>query len=134
MRGGAAGDLYVFLHVRNHDVFERHDADLFCEVPLPFSVAALGGELKVPSLDGQSSIKIPPGTQGGTVFRLRDKGMPNLNSGRRGDLNVRVQVEVPTRLNSNQQEKLRAFSESIGEHNSPMQEGFFKKAKRFFDR
>jgi len=133
VRGGAAGDLYVFLHVRDHDVFERHDADLFCEVPLPFSVAALGGELKVPSLDGQSSIKIPVGTQGGTIFRLRDKGMPTLNSGRRGDLNVRVQVEVPTKLNSAQQEKLRAFSESIGEQNSPMQEGFFQKAKRFFD-
>ena len=134
VRGGGAGDLYVFLHVRDHDVFERHDADLFCEVPLPFSVAALGGELKVPSLDGLSSIKIPAGTQGGTIFRLRDKGMPNLNSSRRGDLNVRVQVEVPTRLNSTQQEKLRAFSESIGEQNSPMQEGFFQRAKRFFDR
>ncbi|MEI8038052.1 MAG: molecular chaperone DnaJ [Verrucomicrobiota bacterium] len=133
VRGGAAGDLYVFLHVRDHDVFERDDADLFCEVPLPFSVAALGGELKVPSLDGQSSIKIPAGTQGGTVFRLRDKGMPSLNSGRRGDLNVRVQVEVPTKLNSEQQDKLRSFSESVGEHNSPMQESFFQKAKRFFE-
>jgi molecular chaperone DnaJ len=133
VRGGAAGDLYVFLHVRDHDVFERDGADLFCSVPLPFSVAALGGELKVPSLDGQSSIKIPVGTQGGTVFRLREKGMPALSNGRRGDLNVTVQVEVPTRLNSEQEDKLRAFSESIGDHNSPMQEGFFKKAKRFFD-
>lgn len=133
VRGGAAGDLYVFLHVRDHDVFERDDADLYCSVPLPFSIAALGGELKIPTLDGQSSIKIPVGTQGGTVFRLRDKGMPSLSNGRRGDLNVTVQVEVPTRLNSEQQEKLRAFSESIGDHNSPMQEGFFQKAKRFFD-
>ena len=102
-------------------------------MPLPFSTAALGGELKVPSLDGQSSIKIPAGTQGGTVFRLRDKGMPALSGGRRGDLNVRVQVEVPTKLNSSQQDKLREFAESIGEHNSPMQEGFLEKAKRFFD-
>lgn len=133
VRGGASGDLYVFLHVRDHDVFERDDSDLFCSVPLPFSVAALGGELKVPSLDGQSSIKIPVGTQGGTVFRLREKGMPSLSTGRRGDLNVTVQVEVPTKLSGDQQEKLRAFSESIGEHNSPMQEGFFKKARRFFD-
>lgn len=133
VRGGASGDLYVFLHVRDHDVFERDDSDLFCSVPLPFSVAALGGELKVPSLDGQSSIKIPAGTQGGTVFRLREKGMPSLSNGRRGDLNVTVQVEVPTKLNSEQEEKLRAFSESIGDHNSPMQEGFFQKAKRFFD-
>ncbi len=134
VRGGAAGDLYVFLHIRDHDVFERDDADLFCTVPLPFAVAALGGELKVPTLDGQSSIKIPVGTQGSTVFRLREKGMPSLSTGRRGALNVTVQVEVPTKLNSEQQEKLRAFSESIGDHNSPMHEGFLKKAKRFFER
>jgi molecular chaperone DnaJ len=133
VRGGEAGDLYVFLHVRDHDVFERDGSDLYCEVPLPFTVAALGGELKVPSLDGQSSIKIPAGTQGGTVFRLREKGIQSLSTKRRGDLNVRVQVEVPTKLNSDQQEKLRAFAESIGDHNSPMQEGFFEKAKRFFD-
>ncbi len=135
VRGGEAGDLYVFLHVRDHDVFERDGDDLFCEVPLPFSIAALGGELKVPTLDGQSSIKIPVGTQGGTVFRLRGKGISALSGGgRKGDLNVRVQVEVPTKLNSSQQEKLREFSESIGDHNSPMQESFFQKAKRFFDR
>ncbi|RYD26553.1 MAG: molecular chaperone DnaJ, partial [Verrucomicrobiaceae bacterium] len=121
--------------VRDHDVFERDGDDLFCEVPLPFSIAALGGELKVPTLDGQSSIKIPVGTQGGTVFRLRGKGIAALSGGgRKGDLNVRVQVEVPTKLNSSQQEKLREFSESIGDHNSPMQESFFQKAKRFFDR
>ncbi len=134
VRGGEPGDLYVFLHVRDHDVFERDGDDLFCEVPLPFAVAALGGELKVPTLDGQSSIKIPVGTQGGTVFRIRGKGIVALSGGRPGDLNVRVQVEVPTRLNSSQQEKLRTFAESIGDQNSPMQESFFQKAKRFFDR
>ncbi|MFT4175243.1 MAG: molecular chaperone DnaJ [Luteolibacter sp.] len=133
VRGGTAGDLYVFIHIREHDVFQRDDTDLFCEVPLPFTVAALGGELKVPTLDGKSSIKIPAGTQSNTLFRLREKGMPSLTGGRRGDLNVRVQVEVPTKLSGEQQEKLREFAESIGEHNSPMQEGFFKKAKRFFD-
>lgn len=133
VRGGEAGDLYVFLHVRDHDVFERDGADLFCEVPLPFTTAALGGELKIPTLDGQSSIKIPVGTQGGTVFRLRDKGIMSLSSKRRGDLHVRVQVEVPTKLSSEQQEKLRSFASSIGDHNSPMQEGFLQKAKRFFD-
>jgi molecular chaperone DnaJ len=132
VRGGAAGDLYVFIHVRDHDVFERDGDDLACEVPLPFPVAALGGELKVPTLDGTSSIKIPAGTQGGTVFRLREKGMPALNGGRRGDLHVSVQVEVPTKLNGEQQEKLRAFAESIGQHNSPLHESFLDKAKRFF--
>jgi molecular chaperone DnaJ len=134
VRGGDAGDLYVFLHVRDHDVFERDGDDLFCEVPLPFAVAALGGELKVPTLDGQSSIKIPVGTQGGTVFRLRGKGVAALSGGRPGDLNVRVQVEIPIKLNGSQQDKLRAFADSIGEQNSPMQESFFQKAKRFFDR
>jgi len=133
VRGGAAGDLYVFLHILEHDVFDRDGGDLHCEVPLPFSVAALGGELKVPTLGGQSSIKVPAGTQGGTVFRLRERGMPALSNGRQGDLHVRVQVEVPTKLNHEQQEKLRAFSESIGDHNSPMQESFFQKAKRFFE-
>jgi len=133
VRGGTAGDLYVFLHVRDHDVFERDGSDLYCEVPLPFITAALGGELKVPTLDGQSSIKVPVGTQGGSVFRVRDKGVVNLSNGRRGDLHVKLQVEVPTKLNTDQQEKLRAFSESIGEHNSPMQESFFEKARRFFD-
>jgi molecular chaperone DnaJ len=133
VRGGAAGDLYVFLHVREHDVFDRDGNDLQCEVPLPFSVAALGGELKVPTLDGHSSIRIPAGTQGGTVFRLRDRGIKDLSSGRKGDLHVKVQVEVPTRLNAEQQAKLRAFSESIGDQNSPMHESFLEKAKRFFD-
>ena len=133
VRGGSAGDLYVFLHVRDHDVFDRDGPDLHCEVPLPFTTAALGGELKVPTLDGQSSIKIPAGTQGGTVFRIRDKGMPSLSGGHRGDLHVSVQVEVPTKLNSEQQEKLREFAASIGDHNSPMQESFFQKARRFFE-
>lgn len=133
VRGGAPGDLYAFLHIRDHDMFEREGNMLFCDVPLPFSTAALGGELKVPTLEGQSSIKIPAGTQGGTTFRVREKGMPALNGGSKGDLNVTVQVEVPTKLSREQQEKLKAFSESIGEHNSPMNQGFLDKAKRFFD-
>jgi molecular chaperone DnaJ len=133
VRGGEAGDLYAFINVSDHDIFEREGNTLFCDVPLPFSTAALGGELKVPTLDGQSSIKIPTGTQGGTTFRVREKGMPSLSGGHRGDLNVSVQVEVPTKLNKEQEEKLRAFSESIGDHNSPVQHGFLEKAKRFFD-
>lgn len=133
VRGGAAGDLYAFIHVADHDVFEREGNTLFCEVPLPFSTAALGGELKVPTLDGQSSIKIPAGTQGGTTFRVRERGMPALSGGAKGDLNVTVQVEVPTKLSKEQQDKLRVFSESIGEQNSPVHQSFIAKAKRFFD-
>jgi molecular chaperone DnaJ len=132
VRGGAAGDLYVFLHVKPHDVFEREGSDLYCKVPLRFTTAALGGELEVPTLDGKASIKIPAGTQGGTLFRLRERGVPVLSGGRKGDLHVEVQVEVPTRLSAEQQEKLREFAESIGDHNSPMQESFFEKARKFF--
>ena len=132
VRGGGSGDLYVFLHVKEHDVFERDGSDLYCRMPLPFSTAALGGELEVPTLDGKASIKIPAGTQGGTLFRVRGRGMPVLSSTHKGDLHVEIQVEVPTRLNSEQQEKLKEFSESIGDHNSPMQESFLEKAKRFF--
>ena len=133
VRGGTAGDLYAFIHVEDHDVFEREGNTLFCEVPLPFSTAALGGELKVPTLDGQSSIKIPAGTQGGTTFRVRERGMPTLSGGTKGDLNVTVQVEVPTNLSTDQHDKLRGFAETIGEQNSPVHQSFTAKAKRFFD-
>jgi molecular chaperone DnaJ len=133
LRGGPSGDLYVFLHIKKHDVFEREGDDLHCEVPISFATAALGGEVKVPTLEGFTSIKIPVGTQAGTVFRLREKGMPRLNGGRQGDLHVTMQVEIPTKLNKEQQDKLRAFADSIGDNNSPMEEGFFAKAKRFFE-
>jgi len=132
-RGGPGGDLYVFIDVEDHDIFERESENLFCEVPMPFGAAALGGELKVPTLEGKSSIKIPAGTQGGTVFRLRGKGIKDLSSGYKGDLHVEVKVEVPTKLNTEQKEKLKEFTESIGEKNCPMQEGFLDKAKKFFD-
>ncbi len=132
-RGGPSGDLYVFLHIKEHEVFERDGANLYCEVPMPFGVAALGGELHVPTLEGKSSIKIPHGTQGGTIFRLRGKGIKDLSSGYKGDLHVEVKVEVPTKLNSEQKKKLTEFTESIGEKNSPIQESFLEKAKKFFD-
>ncbi len=132
VRGGPPGDLFVVVHVREHDVFAREGQDLYCEVPLAFSTAALGGSLDVPTLEGRSDIKIPAGTQNDTVFRLRDKGMTHLNSSRKGDLHIRVQIDVPTKLNSDQKEKLDAFAESIGEKNSPIHESFFEKAKKFF--
>lgn len=134
MQGGPAGDLYVFLHVAPHDVFERRGEDLYCEVPVAFSTAALGGELSVPTLEGKASIKIPGGTQGGTVFRLRNRGVQDISSGRKGDLHVEVQVEVPTRLNGEQKDKLKEFAESIGEENSPLHGGFLERAKHFFNR
>jgi molecular chaperone DnaJ len=133
VRGGPAGDLHIVLHVKEHDVFQRRGEDLFCEVPVSFATATLGGELDVPTLEGPASIKIPPGTQGGTVFRLRNRGVQDISSGRKGDLHVEVHVEVPTKLDGEQKKKLQDFAESIGEENSPMHEGFLEKAKRFFN-
>lgn len=131
-RGGPAGDLYVVIHIKKHEVFERDGNDLFCEIPVSYSKVTLGGELMVPTMDGKATLKLPAGTQSGTVFRLRGKGMPILNRGAKGDLMVTVQVEVPTNLNSDQKEKLKAFADSCGDQNSPMTESFFEKAKRFF--
>ncbi len=132
IRGGPPGDLYVVIHVKEHEVFEREGEHLFCEVPVSFTVAALGGELRVPTLEGEAEVKVPAGTQGGTTFKLRARGMPVLNSANRGDLMVRVLVEVPTRLNGDQRRKLEEFSELMGEDNSPLHQSFFEKAKAFF--
>ena len=132
LRGGPPGDLYVVVHIKEHEVFEREDSNLFCEVPVSFSVAALGGEVNVPTLDGQAQLKIPAGTQSGTAFKLRGKGVPSLNSHSRGDLIVRVAVEVPTRLNGEQRKKLEEFAALMGEENSPLHKSFFEKAKEFF--
>lgn len=131
-RGGSAGDLYVVVHVKKHEIFERDESDLYCEVPLPFTLAALGGELLVPTLGGKASIKVPAGTQTNTSFRLREKGLPGLQSSRSGDLIVNVQVEVPVKLSKQQEKLLSDFAESITDRNHPVGEGFFEKAKRFF--
>ena len=132
VRGAASGDLYVVIHIREHAIFARDGDDLFCEMPVSFVTAALGGEINVPTLEGKATVKIPAGTQSSTVFRLRGKGMPRLQSSSKGDLMVRVQVEVPTNLSSDQKEKLREFSDACGGENEPMAESFFEKAKRFF--
>lgn len=132
LQGGTAGDLYVVVHVKKHEVFERDDSDLFCEVPLSFTLAALGGELLVPTLGGKASIKVPAGTQTNTSFRLREKGLPSLQTTRNGDLIVNVQVEVPVKLSKKQEEMLKEFAETVTDKNHPVGEGFFEKAKRFF--
>ncbi len=132
IRGGPAGDLYVVIHLAEHEIFQREGEDLFCEVPIPFAMATLGGETKVPTLDGPAALRVPSGTQSGTTFRLRSRGMPVLNSRERGDLMVRVAVEVPTKLNSDQREKLEAFAQSCGDDNSPQQRSFWVKAKDLF--
>jgi len=132
VRGGEGGDLFVVLHVREHELFEREGEHLFCEVPISFAKAALGGEQEVPTLEGKAVVKIPAGTQNGTVFRLRKKGLSSLRGGQTGDLHVTVAVEVPTNLDSKQRQKLEEFYELVGEKNSPIGESFFAKAKRFF--
>jgi len=130
--GGQAGDLYIVIHVKEHELFERRDNDLFCEVPIKFTLAALGGSIDVPTLFGKGSLKIPPGTQTGTTFRLREQGIPALRGGRKGDLLIRVQVEVPTKLNSEQKTKLEEFAEACGDPANPVSASFVEKAKNFF--
>ena len=132
-RGGPAGDLYVVIHVKAHELFERDGDDLHCIVPIPFPRAALGGEVKVPTLGGSTTIKVPAGTQSGTQFRVRGKGMPVLGGGQRhGDLYVHLEVEVPTKLNAEQRKLLEQLADTMGMENSPKQESFFEKAKKFF--
>jgi molecular chaperone DnaJ len=132
LRGAPSGDLYVVIHIREHNVFLRDGDDLFCEVPIAFATAALGGEVHVPTLDGKATVKIPPGTQSGTVFKLRGKGMPHLRGSGHGQLLVRAAVEVPTKLTGEQRRKLEDFASSCGEQNTPMTKGFLERAKEFF--
>jgi molecular chaperone DnaJ len=131
-KGGPSGDLYVVISIKAHDVFERDGHDLHCEVPLGYPVAALGGELAVPTLEGKANVKVPPGTQNGATFRLRDQGVKHLDSERKGDLYVHVQIAVPTKLTTEQKDKLREYAQALGENPSQLEESFFEKAKRFF--
>lgn len=119
LRGGPAGDLYVVMHVREHELFQRQDEDLACTVYVSPFVASLGGEIDVPTPDGQARIKLPAGTPNGKIFRLRGKGMPILNGGC-GDLHVRVELEVPTHLSSKQKRVLEEFSAMTSHDNFPV--------------
>ncbi len=132
VRGGPAGDLYVVVRVHEHDIFTRHGDDLLCEVPINFPTAALGGEIEVPTLTGAARLKIPAGTQSGTLFRLRGKGMPNVHGHGHGDQHVHVMVEVPTRLSRTQREKLDEFAALANDDSYPQLKSFLDKAKRFF--
>ncbi|MDO8975288.1 molecular chaperone DnaJ [Reyranella sp.] len=130
-RGGPAGDLYVFLSVRRHQLFEREGADVHCRVPISMVQATLGGNIEVPTLDGKMArINIPAGAQGGHQFRMRGKGMPIMRSSQRGDMYIEINVETPTNLTSKQKELLKEF-EKAGK-TSPESEGFFSKMKEMF--
>ena len=131
-RGGPSGDLYVVLFVKHHEIFKRDGDDLICEVPVSFVQAALGSEIEVPTLEGSARIKVPAGTQPGTSFRVKGKGVKNLQGYGQGDLHVRVLVEVPTHLNSAQKTKLQEFAAMCDGKEAPLAHGFFEKAKKFF--
>ncbi|MDI1320019.1 MAG: molecular chaperone DnaJ [bacterium] len=130
--GGEAGDLYIVVHVKDHEVFERQGDDLFCEIPIKFTLATLGGTIQVPTMAGKATLKIPAGTQSGTTFRLKGRGMPHLRGGAHGDQLIRVQVEVPDSLSSEQRKILEEFARVSGDTDQPMSKGFFEKAKKFF--
>jgi molecular chaperone DnaJ len=119
------------LHVKPHDIFQREGDDLLCEVPISFVQAALGADIEVPTLGGKAQIRIPPGTQSNTIFRLKGKGAKNVQGYGHGDLHVRVNVEVPTHLNNQQREKLIEFGELCDSNVNPISQSFFEKVKSF---
>ena len=132
IRGAPPGDLYVVIHIREHKIFQREGDNLYCEVPIPFSIAALGGEVEVPTLEGRAHLKVAAGTQSGRIFKLRGRGIINVNGRDRGDLLARLIVEVPSRLNAEQRRKLEEFAALCGEENTPLRKSFFDRAKEFF--
>jgi len=135
MNGGPAGDLYVVVNLKPHPMFQREGADLHCEMPISFATAALGGEIEIPTLDGQAKIKVPPETQTGQVFRLRNKGIRPVRGSVQGDLYCHVSIETPVRLTARQKELLReleAINQQDPDSHSPRAKSFFDKVKDFF--
>ena len=133
LRGGPAGDLYIFIEVREHPIFQRDGLDLQCRVPVSFTTAALGGEVEVPTIDGgRSRVKVPAGAQSGKQMRLRAKGMPALRGGGQGDMLIELSVETPVNLTSKQKDLLREF-ETLSADNQPERSSFFGKVKNFWD-
>jgi molecular chaperone DnaJ len=133
--GGPPGDLYVVIHLKSHEVFQRDGDNLICEMPVSFTMAALGGELEIPTLDGKASLKIPAETQTGQLFRLRGKGIKGVRSSAPGDLLCQVVIETPVRLTERQKELLReleSINKSDGDKHSPRAKGFMEKMREFF--
>lgn len=133
MRGGPSGDLYIFIEVQEHELFERDGPNLFCRVPVSMSSAALGGSIEVPTIDGgRGRVQVPAGSQSGRQMRLRNKGMPHLRGGGTGDMIIELAVETPVNLTSRQKELLREF-EDLSEENNPESSSFFSSVKSFWD-
>jgi molecular chaperone DnaJ len=134
VRGGPAGDLYIFLSIKPHEFFQRDGADIFCRVPISMTTAALGGQIDVPTIDGEKTrVKVPEGTESGKQFRLKGKGMPVLRSKVVGDMYIQVEVETPKNLSRKQRELLEAFERESNKETSPQSAGFFTKVKEFFE-
>ena len=134
LRGGPPGDLYIFIEVQDHAIFQRDGMDLFCRVPVSMTKAALGGEGEVPTIDGgPSRVKVPEGSQSGRQMRLRSKGMPALRGTGQGDMYIELAVETPVKLTSEQKELLRQFEESCAKSNNPNATGFFDTVQNFWD-
>jgi len=136
--GGPAGDLYVQIHIKPHEIFTREEANLFCEVPICITTAALGGEMEVPTLDGKVKLKIPPGTQTGKLFRMRGKGVKPVRGGPQGDLLCRVVIETPVNLTERQKELMAELDETLTGHSankhSPNSTGWLDGVKTFFEK
>ncbi|MEG0754573.1 MAG: DnaJ C-terminal domain-containing protein, partial [Angelakisella sp.] len=132
--GGPAGDLHISTTVRPDPIFERNGFDIWCEIPLTYTQAVLGDEIVVPTVDGKVKYTIPEGTQNGTVFRLRDKGVTAINGRGRGDQYVKVSIEVPKGLTKGQKEKLKEFEESLGSKNYTKRQGFVDKLKDMLEK
>jgi len=134
LHNGPPGDLFVVLHVRTHDVFKRRDEDIYCEIPIPFHIAALGGEVQVPTIHGYAKLKIPPGTQTGREFRLRGKGLSPTQGYRHGDQHVFVVIEVPEKISGKHKKQLQQWADQLTEAQHPERVAFYKRADLFFDR
>lgn len=133
LRGGPAGDLYIFIEVEPHPIFEREDQNLYCRFPVSMTTATLGGEIEAPTLDGgRTRVKVPAGVQTGKQLRLRGKGMPSLRGPALGDLYIELQVETPVNLSARQRELLEEF-EQAGKNNSPATQDFFSRVKGFWE-
>ena len=132
VRGGPSGDLYIVINVRSHPIFEREHDDVLCEVPISFTLASLGGELDVPSLDGMVKVKVPAGTQSHKVLRLKGKGIARLDGYGRGDQLLRIIIETPTSLSKQQKDLLRQLDQSYNDGSQPLTRGFLSKVKELF--
>lgn len=133
IRGGTNGDLYVEIYIKEHNIFQRKDSNLYCEVPIDFATAVLGGPVEVPTLDNKIKINIPAGTQTSKLFRLKGKGVPNIRYIGNGDLLCKIKIETPVNLNSKQKKLLKEFAASCDEKHHPESKSFFSKMKTFFE-